>query len=64
MRLTVLTGDLVHHHGKWIKKSIKTLEKYNNYNNNNDDDNNNNNNNIIIIINNNNKVKGLDFLST
>ena len=40
MRLTVLTGDLVHHHGKWIKKSIKTQEKYNNNNN----DNNNNDN--------------------
>ena len=42
MRLTVLTGDLVHHHGKWIKKSIKTQEKYNNNNNNNDNNDNNN----------------------
>ena len=36
MRITVLIGDLVHDHGKWINKSVKTQEKdNNNYNNNN-----------------------------
>ena len=34
MRITVLIGDLVHDHGKWINKSVKTQEKDNNNNNN------------------------------
>ena len=33
MRITVLIGDLVHDHGKWINKSVKTQEKDNNNNN-------------------------------